>query len=62
VNNIEREVLEDAVRASGHRRQYRKGPQATLHVDIEERQLQRLDLVIVVTYTIANTTLDDPFD
>jgi hypothetical protein len=46
VNNIEREVLEDTVRASGHRRWYRKSPHATLHTAFSERQLQMLDLVI----------------
>jgi hypothetical protein len=33
VSDIEREVLEDTVRASGHRRWYRKSPHATLHTD-----------------------------
>jgi hypothetical protein len=39
VNDIEREVLEDTVRASGHRRCYRESPHATLHTGVAERQL-----------------------
>jgi hypothetical protein len=49
VNDIERVVLEDTVRSSGHRRWYRKGLHATLHTGVAERQLQMLDLVIGVT-------------
>jgi hypothetical protein len=37
VNDIEREVLEDTVRASGHRRWYRKALHTTLHTDVAER-------------------------
>jgi hypothetical protein len=39
VNDIEREVLEDTVRASGHRRWYRKSSHATLHTAVAERHL-----------------------
>jgi hypothetical protein len=49
VNDIERDELEDTVRASGNRRWYRKGLHTTLHTGVVERQLQMLDLVIGIT-------------
>jgi hypothetical protein len=39
VNDIECEVLEDTVRASGHRLWYRESLHATLHTDVAEMQL-----------------------
>jgi hypothetical protein len=58
VNDIERDVLEDTVRTSGHRWRYRKGLHTTLHTGVAVRQLQMFNLVIGITYT----TLDDPLD
>jgi hypothetical protein len=37
VNDIERDVLEDTVRTSGHRQRYRKGLRTTLHTGVAER-------------------------
>jgi hypothetical protein len=54
VNDIERDVLEDTVRTSGHRRQYRKELHTILHTGVAERRLQMLDLIIDITLTIAN--------
>jgi hypothetical protein len=49
VNDIERNVLEDTVRASGIRRRYRKSLHETLHTGVVERLLQMFDLVIGIT-------------
>jgi hypothetical protein len=49
VNDIERDVLEDTIRAGGHRWRYRKSLHTTLHTGVADRQLQMSDFVIVIT-------------